>query len=254
MEVTIIPALEDNYIYLLTTGRDTLVIDPGEVQPVLSVLKKRDLRLTTILNTHYHGDHMAGNRVLKQATGCVVVGPDPGPGAAIDRVVGDGDQISLGPERLQVLATPGHSGVDVSYFLPAGNPETPGMVWTGDILFVGGCGRLGYAPAAVLWASLGRLASLPEATRVYCGHDYGVENHEFAMTLEPHNATVRQRLAALRQTKAAGRPDVPSTIAEEKRTNCFLRSGSAELKQALDMSTSPAVEVFAELRRRKDRY
>jgi len=250
METVItLPALGDNLIHLYRYGPGRcLVVDPTDGLSVLGILHKQNLTLDMILITHHHGDHTAGVAELKKKTGCKVVGGDRRRIRGIDQVVEDGQILPLGDAEIRVIATPGHSATSVCYYAPPSPDGAAGILWTGDTMFVGGCGRLFETDARVMWKSLLRLASLPDDTLVYCGHDYTVENYEFALTVEPHNQAVRRRLNDVKRT---GRT-VPSTMSQERTTNVFLRAGAPEVKAALNMPQAKDFEVFAELRRRKD--
>lgn len=247
--VITIAALGDNLIYLYQYGqRESLVVDPGDSLSVLRAMKEHDLALGAILITHHHWDHTAGTAELKRKTGCTAIGADRGRTPDIDEVVEDGQVLTLGDAEIQVLATPGHTRTSVCYYVqPAGNNEG-GILFTGDTLFVGGCGRLLECDARSMWESLQRLARLPDDTLVYCGHDYTLENYEFALSIEPGNTLVRQRLDEVRR----GGPAVPSTMSQERGTNPFLRADTPELRVAIGMPQAQAADVFAELRRRKD--
>ncbi len=244
-----VPALGDNLIYLYRYSRsDCLVVDPGECSSVLRTLQEEALSLKAVIVTHHHWDHTGGNVELKQKTGCKIIGGDKRRIPGIDQVVDDGQILSLGETEVQAIATPGHTSTSFCYYVPPSGDDKSGILWTGDTLFVGGCGRLFEADAQTMWESLQRLASLPDDTLVYCGHDYTVENYEFALSVEPDNEAVRQRLNEIRQTERT----VPSTMLQERTTNVFLRAGEPEVKAALGMSRGKDFEVFAELRRRKD--
>lgn len=248
-----IRALGDNLIYLYPYGQNySLVVDPGDGSAVLRILKEYGLSLRTILITHHHYDHTAGTAELKRKTGCAVIGGDLRRIPGIDEVVEDGQILTFGNKTILVLATPGHTRTSVCYYVQPAEDSPNGILWTGDTMFVGGCGRLLECDAQSMWESLGKLASLPDETLVYCGHDYTLENCEFALTIEPGNEAIEQRLNEIRQIQSRGGLAVPSTIAQEKMTNPFLRAGTPQLKAALGMERARAVEVFAELRRRKD--
>jgi len=234
----------DNYIYLLIQGGDVVVIDPSEARPVLEVLRGRNLRC--IFNTHEHGDHTGGNEELKEKTGCLIAGP-PGKIPARDLTAREDDPIDQCIPGLKVLAVPGHTPASVAYYVPFA-----GIVFTGDTLFAGGCGRLMGGSAATMYASLMRLASLPPQTLVYCGHEYTLENLRFAATVEPGNDALQRRLREVASLYEAGKTTMPSTIGLEGETNPFLRVHSAEIRDRLDMAGASPVDVFAELRRRKD--
>ncbi|MHC5061631.1 MAG: hydroxyacylglutathione hydrolase [Planctomycetota bacterium] len=251
--VIVIPAFSDNYIYLYQYSRDkAFAVDPADSSAVLAVLAENNLALTMILSTHCHHDHVGANLELKKATGCEVVGADSRRVPGIDCVVHDGDIISAGPVQIQIITTPGHTDKDVCYYLPDGMDNPGGVVFTGDTLFVAGCGRRFGTDALTMFNSLKKLSLLPPDTRVYCGHDYTVEDYEFALTVEPGNDTTRQLLQKAKQTSAQGKLTVPSTIEQEKLTNPFLRADTPQIRQTLDMLKSPSHEIFAELRRRKD--
>jgi len=250
-----IPALGDNFIYVVRyDAQDSFVVDPGEASAVLRILKKHGLSLTTILLTHHHGDHVGGASELKRKTGCEIVAGYKGHSRDVNKVVNDGRILSMGGVKIKVLATPGHTRSSVCYYMQPSNTISKGMLWTGDTLFVGGCGRLFECDPQTMWDSLVKLTSLPDDTLVYCGHDYTVENYEFALSIEPDNETVKKRLDEIRQMSKQGGLSVPSRISQEKLTNVFLRADSPELKVALGMRKAPAGEVFAELRQRKDRF
>ena len=251
--VITIPALGDNLIYLYRYSQnESLVVDPGDGSAVLGVLKEHGLKLRTILMTHHHYDHTAGAAELKQRTGCTLIGGDVERIPGIDTVVEDRQALTFGGTRIQVIATPGHTRTSVCYYAEPSHDCPNGILWTGDTLFVGGCGRLLECDAQVMWKSLSRLASLPDETLIYCGHDYTLENCEFALSIEPGSEVLKRRLNEIRQIQSQGGPTVPSTIAQEKSTNPFLREDEPQLKAALGMERAQAAEVFAKLRRLKD--
>jgi len=251
--VITIPALGDNFVYLYRYNQnDTFAVDPGDGSLVLRAMKQHGLNLQMILLTHHHWDHAAGIEELKQKTGCKVIGADKRRIPGIDSVVSDGQVLPVGQRKIRVIATPGHTGTSVCYYMEPSAGNENGILWTGDTLFVGGCGRLLECNAQLMWDSLQKLASLPDDTLVYCGHDYTLENYEFASGIEPGNQIVKERLDQVRQLQTQGKLTVPSSILLERTTNCFLRAGTPELKVALGMPQAQALEVFAELRRRKD--
>jgi len=236
--VITIPALGDNFIYLCRYEHGkAFAVDPCESGKVLSSLKEHDLKLTHILITHHHGDHTGGVGKLKNTTGCSVISGDGRRIAGIDKVVADGDIMTIGDRQIKVIGTGGHTQTSVCYYMEGTAGET-GTVWTGDTMFIGGCGRILECDASTMRKSLLKIAELPEDTLVYCGHDYTIENYEFALTIEPNNEAVQQRLEELKQMVKSGGLTVPSTIAQEKKTNLFLQTKN--------------VETFAKLRKRKD--
>ena len=251
--VIVIRAL-DNFVYLHPCGDGrAFVVDPSDAPAVLQTLKQHDLSLAAILVTHHHWDHVAGAADLRGKTLCELIGVDHSLIPGSDRTVADGDVLTLGQITLHVIATPGHTRTSVCYYIPAQGGGR-GIVYTGDTLFAGGCGRLFEGDAPTMWQSLQRLATLPPDTLVYCGHDYTLENCEFAVSVDPTNRKFRERLAEVQKALEYGRLTVPSTIAQEKATNIFLQADNPPIKAVLGMSDAERPEVFAELRRRKDLF
>jgi len=247
-----IPALGDNFIYLYQySNSNTLAVDPGDYLSVAEALKEHNLNLTTILATHHHWDHIGGIADLKKRTGCKVIGSDKQRIPGIDEIAEDGQIITIDETKIQVIATPGHTRSAVCYYLLPSN-DYAGILWTGDTLFIGGCGRLLECNARTMWDSLQKLSALPNDTHIYCGHDYTLENYQFALKIEPHNKTVQKRFNEIRQIQKQGKFTIPSMMSLEKETNIFLRAGTSEIKNALNMPCAGDVETFAELRRRKD--
>lgn len=253
MEIVQIPALADNYVYLLhePASGTTAAVDPPEAEGVLRALAERGWVLTHILNTHFHGDHVGGNLTLKSVTGCRIVGHatarEPIPG--LDQPVDEGDCVRLGDSEARVLAVPGHTAGHVAYWLPATS-----RLFCGDTLFGMGCGRLLGGSAGQLWASLQRLRQLPGDTLVYYAHEYTLNNGRFALTVEPGNPRLVERQQRTRALREAGRPTVPSRLAEECDTNPFLRPESPAIRASLGLEGASDLAVFSELRRRKDHF
>ncbi|MCJ2078512.1 hydroxyacylglutathione hydrolase [Methylobacterium sp. E-016] len=227
-------------------------IDVPEAAPVLAMLKQTGWRLTDILVTHRHGDHIAGIPEVKRATGARVTAPaKAGPAIPdVDRTVSEGDTVRVGDLSAEVWETPGHCADHVTYWF-----AEPGIVFSGDTLFTLGCGRVMESPPETLWRSLERFLPLPDATQVYSGHDYVLSNARFAVAAEPGNADLHGRLREAEELKSSGRFLVPSTMAAERATNPFLRSGLPALKTAvgLDEAADPAT-VFVALREWKNRF
>ena len=192
-----------------------------------------------------------GNLALKQATAQSVVGAEKDrariPG--IDQGVGDGETFRLGPHEARVLEIPGHTSGHIAYWFEAAR-----AVFTGDTLFRMGCGRLFEGTPATMWASLTKLMALPDDTRIYCGHEYTLNNGRFALTLEPGNADLQVRMRSAELMRSEGQPTVPASLALEKKTNPFLRAGSPEIRESLGMKSASDEDVFAEIRRRKDAF
>jgi hydroxyacylglutathione hydrolase len=247
MKIEIIPALSDNYIFLLTEGSSATVIDPGEAVSVLSELERSNTKLENILVTHNHFDHTAGCNDLKAATGCTIIGPANTGLGMLDQAVEDGDQLRVGTSTIDVISTPGHTAGHVSFY--SADLEA---LWCGDTLFVAGCGRITGSNAQTLWSSIMKIGALPDETRIYCGHEYTIANLKFALSLEPDNAAVAERLQEVEKMRSRGEPSVPTTLRIEKETNPFLRAGS--LGHAVGLPDSDDAQVFAEIRERKDRW
>jgi hydroxyacylglutathione hydrolase len=247
-----IAVLSDNYIHLLhePDSGATAAVDPAVAQPVLDLLAARGWRLTHILNTHHHGDHTGGNLDLRRATGARVVGArkDAGRIPGLDVEVGEGDTFLLGHAAAVVFETPGHTDGHIAFWFP-----DSAALFCGDTLFSLGCGRLFEGTADQMWDSLSKLRDLPEHTRVFCAHEYTAANGRFAKVLDRDNAALKQRIDDVARLNAAGRSSVPSTLAEERATNPFLRADRAEIARAVGLPPGTAAAlVFAELRRRKD--
>lgn len=248
-----IKAFSDNLIYLYCYNQnDAIAIDPGESSPVLKTLEKYELSLTAILATHHHSDHVGGAVELKKKTGCKIIGGDNKRIAGIDCVVENGQILTFGNINIEAISTPGHTSTSVCYYIPQNNENETGILFTGDTLFVAGCGRLFECDAQTMRDSLRKLAALPDNTNLYCGHEYTLENYEFALEIEPENSLILHHIAEITKKIQKGEPTVPSTIAVEKAINPFLRTDTDRIKAALNMPQADAVEVFAELRRRKD--
>jgi hydroxyacylglutathione hydrolase len=240
LDITILPAFGDNYIYLAEYARGMcLVVDPGDAGPVLKELKRRDLQLTHMFATHHHADHIGGVASLKKQFGCEVVGPDAKRIAGLDTVVSDGDGIELGDVTIRCIAAPGHTATSVCYYVTAASLAQP-VLFTGDTLFVCGCGRMFECGGETMYASLQKLAALADQTLVYPGHDYTEENVRFALTFEPDNEALKKKLDEVREKTATHKPTVPSTLAEEKKLNPFLKA--------------PDWQTFARLRKQKDSF
>lgn len=248
LHIVQLPALDDNYIYLLSAGRHTIAIDPGEAEPVLDYLQHHQLQLDLILNTHMHHDHCGGNLALKRHTGCHIAGGDeriPG----IDLLLtGERHVPGLG-ELVEVLYTPGHTQADCCYHLPAQH-----ALFSGDTLFSGGCGRVFEGSMEQLFRSLQQLQQLPAATQLYCGHEYSEDNYRFAASIEPSSTIVHTKLAAVRQQRRQQQPSIPVTLQEERRCNPFLRCNDPLLRRALKREHDSDLDVFTDLRQRKNRF
>jgi len=251
MAIHAVPAFKDNYIWILEDGRNAVAVDPGEAAPVDAFLGSRDLRLSAILATHHHADHVGGLPDLVRRWKCPTFGPAREVPAGIDRRLTEGDAFEvpgLGIE-LATLDIPGHTAGHIALF-------GPDAVFCGDTLFTCGCGRLFEGTAAQMHASLGKLAQLPGSTRVYCGHEYTLANIRFAEAVEAGNKLLAERKARDTARRDRGEATVPSTIEEELNTNPFLRCEEPEVVAAAERragrTLAGPVEVFAEIREWKN--
>ncbi len=254
LTVTALPAFSDNYVWLLVRGNEAAAVDPGDAAPVRRALEQDGLRLTAILVTHHHGDHVGGVTELKELSGATVYGPARENIPAIDRALRDGESVSVLATRFTVIDVPGHTAGHIAYF--AGG-ETPPLLFCGDTLFAGGCGRLFEGTPRQMVASLDALASLPAATRVYCAHEYTLSNLRFALAVEPSNQALRERTRQAHALRDAGLATVPSTIGLELATNPFLRCDAPEVRASVLRRTKEAVdrtEIFASLREMKNAF
>ena len=220
-----VPAFSDNYIWMFEYSPGLVaVVDPGDATPVLAAAAGQGLKITHILNTHWHPDHVGGNLALKEATGCHIIGPareaDRIPG--IDRATDEGEQVSLGGHRGDVLFVGAHTAGHIAFHFPSANALFPG-----DTLFAMGCGRLFEGTPEDMFQALAKLKRLPPSTRVFCAHEYTLSNARFAITVEPENAALASRYAAVQATRDKGEPTVPFTLEEDLATNPFLRAESA---------------------------
>ncbi len=251
LSIVRLPAYTDNYIWMLhdVESRKTAVVDPGQTQPVLDALHENGWQLDWVINTHHHWDHTAANLELQKATGCKVAGAAADlhriPG--IDLALHDGDSFHVGFSESVVLSTPGHTTGHMCFWF-----AKDGCLFSGDTLFLMGCGKLMECDAATMWSSLSRLMALPPDTQIYCAHEYTLANARFACTVDPRNTALQMRLARIAAQRLRGEATVPASLGEELATNPFLRAFDTEIARQLDMAGATPVEIFAEMRRRKD--
>lgn len=251
LEIRIVPCLSDNYAYLVRDADAGLcaVVDPSEPEPVKRALAARGWRLTHILNTHHHFDHTGGNVPLKEEFGAQVVGPEKDRERipALDIGVDESRDWRFGPHSVRILEIPAHTRAHIAFVF-----ADQKAAFTGDTLFAMGCGRLFEGTPQMMWTSLSKLMRLHDGMRIFCGHEYTLNNGRFALTLEPQNRDLANRMVEVEALRAQNKPTIPSTMGLEKRTNPFLRPDSPEIRRTLGMATADAVDVFAEMRRRKD--
>ena len=254
LKVDPIPAFSDNYIWLLSHENSACVVDPGDAQPVIDCLESRGLTLTDILITHHHFDHVGGLDALVERYAPVIYGPNNPGIEQITRRVAAGDRVSVLGSDFQVLEVPGHTLDHIAFFRDGDDP----LLFCGDTLFAGGCGRVFEGTPEMMHASLQRLAVLPEATRIYCAHEYTLANLAFAAAVEPGNSALQERIRAAEALRAADTPTVPSQIGLELATNPFLRCQESALLDSLAaqgrLSGQTGPEVFATVRGWKDNF
>jgi hydroxyacylglutathione hydrolase len=253
LEIVTIPCLKDNYAFLAhdrVTGQ-TAVVDVPEAAPIAAALAQRGWRLTHVLLTHHHWDHVDGLAAL------LADHPAPVLGAAadahrlppLDVAVAEGDRITIGSDEGIVIDVSGHTIGHIAFHFPASS-----VVFTADSLMAMGCGRLFEGTPEQMFHSLAKLAALPDDTLVCSGHEYTASNTKFALTIEPGNAALISRIEKIETARAQGRPTVPSLLSAERATNPFLRSDSPEIQASVGLTGADPVAVFTEVRRRKDSF
>ena len=253
LEIVTIPCLKDNYAFLAhdrATGQ-TAVVDVPEAAPIAAALRQRGWRLSHVLLTHHHWDHVDGLAALLAEHPATVIGAaaDAHRLPPLDVAVAEGDRIVIGSDEGRVIDVSGHTLGHIAVHFPASQ-----VVFTADSLMAMGCGRLFEGTPAQMYASLAKLAALPDETLVCSGHEYTASNAKFALTIEPENAALISRIEKIETARAQGRPTVPSLLSTERATNPFLRSDSPEIQANLGLIGADPVAVFTEVRRRKDSF
>lgn len=241
--------MSDNYGVLLhkqSTG-ETAMIDAGDADAAFDALEQKGWKLSHLLLTHHHADHIAGLEAIKAQSNCMVYGPAGING--VDKTLSDGDSFSFAGVDVHVIHTPGHTLDMLNYHLP-----TESIVFTGDTLFTLGCGRLFEGDAPTMWRSLSKLKSLPADTWVYGSHEYTQANARFALSVDPDNKALQQRAAQIDKLRADNQATVPTKLADELDTNPFLRPDDPAIRDLLEMQDASDEAVFAEIRQRKDNF
>jgi len=253
-----LPAFQDNYLWLFHQSgkRSAFVVDPGDAQPILDCLREHDLDLAGILITHHHPDHTGGIKALLAHSNVPVYGPDSANIPQISHPLYEGDRITLADTTFTVLEIPGHTLDHIAY---TASPEGQSpLVFCGDTLFTAGCGRIFEGSAEQMYQSLQKLAALPDATRIYCAHEYTLSNLAFAAAVEPNSQALQDKTAADEKKRQQGLPTVPSTLGDERETNPFLRCHLPTLALAASQHSarelSDPVEVMREIRLWKDNF
>jgi hydroxyacylglutathione hydrolase len=251
MNLTSIPALQDNYIWTLTDDDNhCLIVDPGEAQPVLDKIKANRWQPVAILLTHHHHDHVGGvNELLQHYPDLDVYGPQETADQGAKRIMAEGDEFALLGLNFRVIATPGHTLGHISYF------SSP-YLFCGDTMFSGGCGRLFEGTAKQMFESFQKLNQLPDDTLVCCAHEYTLSNMKFAAAILPHDPKILARYQQIKDLRAENRITLPTKLALEREINLFLRTQDADLQKALgtNVSSSALWQTFADLREKKDRF
>ncbi len=251
-EIRLFNCLSDNFGYLIhdPVSKATASIDAPEAGPIVKALQREGWTLTDILLTHHHADHVGGVAELKAKYNCRVVAPHDQTAkySDADERVKEGDTVRVGNLSARVLETPGHTLDHISYVFDSEN-----AAFVADTLFSIGCGRVFEGTYPMMWQSLLKLRALPDATRVYCGHEYTQSNVKFALGIDKDNAALKTRADQVMKLRAANQPTVPTTIGEEKETNIFLRADQPSVAAAIGLSGKSAVDVFGELRERKNK-
>lgn len=239
LEVVPVPAFADNYLWLIHDhdSGETAVVDPGDPGPVLDEAQKRGWRISKILNTHWHPDHTGGNLTIKEVSGATIIGPagENGRVPGLDVALNEGDRIAIGAHGAEVWEVPGHTLGHIAFVF-----RDDGVAFVGDTMFAMGCGRLFEGSPDQMHHSLGRLAQLPDDTKLYCAHEYTLANARFAAHAFPGNKEIIDRLRHIERERSLARSTVPTTVGEERATNPFLLARD--------------VEHFAELRVKKDNF
>ena len=226
LEVAAVPVLTDNYVWLIhnsATG-ETAAVDPSVGQPVLDAAAAKGWRLTQVLNTHWHPDHTGGNAGIQASTRAPIMAPAEAERVSkVDRIVAEGDRVTVAGAEAVVWEIPAHTAGHIAYYF-----EDEGMIFVGDTMFAMGCGRLFEGTAEQMYANMQRIAALPDDVRIYCGHEYTLANARFAIQVEPGNSAVAARLEQVKTLREAETITLPTTVAEERETNPFVRATNAE--------------------------
>jgi len=260
INIITVPAFHDNYLWLFHREENSQawVVDPGDAQVISTALEERGLELAGILITHHHPDHTGGiDGLLEKFPNIPVYGPAGGSVPQVSRGLKDGDTLKLGDDiEFRIFTLPGHTLDHIAYLCES--PEAEPILFCGDTLFAGGCGRLFEGSAEQMHHSLNKLKECSDNTRVYCAHEYTLANLAFALAVEPDNKTLIQRIAAAKKTREANRPTVPTTIGLEKATNPFMRSEIESIKNAAEKHSGQNFcqdsEVFGAIRHWKDNF
>ena len=253
MLITPIPCLTDNYAYIISENYSKIVgvIDPSESTPIINFLKKENLKLNYILNTHHHYDHIGGNNKLKKLYNAKVVGfegdKDRIPG--IDITLKNNEKWTFGKSLVKIMHIPGHTSGHICFFF-----EKEKIAFTGDTLFSLGCGRIFEGDHKQMLNSLNKIKALPKDTKIYCGHEYTYKNAQFCLKYDSDNINLKKKFEKIKKLRSKNLPTIPVDLEEELKTNIFLRCDQNDLKAKLSMKNQEDFKVFAEIRNLKDGF
>jgi|TARA_B100000745_G_scaffold267963_1_gene193827 hydroxyacylglutathione hydrolase len=253
MEVSLIPCLTDNYAYVIKDQQSKTVgvVDPSESSPVIDFLKKKELKLDYILNTHHHFDHIGGNDDLKKIYGAKIVGfsGDKHRIPNIDIPLQNNSSWVFGKSKVRILHIPGHTLGHICFFF-----EKEKIAFTGDTLFSLGCGRIFEGTYEQMFSSINKIKKLPKATKIYCGHEYTFKNAKFCLEHDVENTNLKNKFKKIKELRSKNLPTIPTTLEDELKCNIFLRCDENELKAKLDMNKLKDSDVFKKIRDLKDRF
>jgi hydroxyacylglutathione hydrolase len=238
LDVAAVPVLTDNYVWLIHNGEtsETAAVDPSVADPVLDAVAAKGWSITQVLNTHWHPDHTGGNQGIQAATGAPIIAPAEAERVSkVDRIVREGERVTVAGAEAVVWDIPAHTAGHIAYYF-----EVEGMIFVGDTMFAMGCGRLFEGTAEQMYSNMQRIAGLPGDVRIYCGHEYTLANGFFAKHVDPGNAAIQDRLQRVKSLRDQGKITLPTTVAEERETNPFVRATNTE--------------EFARLRAAKDSF
>ncbi len=257
MKLLALPAFTDNYLWLWHNGKEALVVDPGQAAPVLEALANLNLSLTAILVTHHHKDHIGGIQELQEKTNASVFGPEHSQMPKPFKTVKAHDRLQLLGQEIEVLEVPGHTLSHLAYLVPRTTPSEAALLFCGDTLFSGGCGRLFEGTPQQMLNSLAQFKSLEDDTQVCCAHEYTLSNLKFALHIEPHNQALLNYNAHCQMLRGQNLPTLPSSIGIEKEINPFLRAHRPEVQQSakhFDDQVCDELSCFAALREWKNTF
>ncbi len=253
MQITPISCLTDNYAYIINdkNSKTVGVVDPSESQPIISFLKKENLKLNYILNTHHHFDHIGGNIELKKIYNAKVVGfnDDKNRIPGIDIMLKNDEQLNFGNSIIKIIHIPGHTLGHICFFF-----EKEKIAFTGDTLFSLGCGRIFEGDHKQMLTSLNKIKKLPKDTKIYCGHEYTYKNAEFCIKHDSNNTNLKKYFEKIKKLRASNMPTIPSTLDNELKSNIFLRCDQNDVKTNLNMKNHTDLEVFSKVRDLKDNF